>query len=367
MLRVLVCVVAVLLPSGLLASPIQPLQPAQLHGRVVDASGAPVASAQVKVRAEAGGPVATVLADGRGEFALPLAPGRYTVTIGAEGFLESSVGVTVSPAQERLLDVTLAVAGFSETVNVDAAAGRVTSIRSATKTSTPLRDVPQAVSVVTSAMMADQRMTNMADVVRFMPGVGMAQGEGNRDTPILRGNSSTSDFFVDGIRDDVQYFRDVYNLERVEALKGPNAMIFGRGGAGGVINRVTRQAGWGQSREAVLQLGSWDNRRLTADVGTGLSDTVAARLTGLYERSDSYRAGVEQERVGVQPSVAFRLGPATTLRASYEYFHDERTADRGVPSFGDRPVATDPETFFGDPANSPMHATVNVLVVGHRT
>ena len=255
----------------------------------LDASGAPVASAQVKVRAEAGGPVAIVLADGRGEFALPLAPGRYTVTIGADGFLESSVGVTVSPAQERLLDVTLAVAGFSETVNVDAAAGRVTSIRSATKTSTPLRDVPQAVSVVTSAMMADQRMTNMADVVRFMPGVGMAQGEGNRDTPILRGNSSTSDFFVDGIRDDVQYFRDVYNLERVEALKGPNAMIFGRGGAGGVINRVTRQAGWGQSREAVLQLGSWDNRRLTADVGTGLSDTIAARLTGLYEHSDSYR------------------------------------------------------------------------------
>ena len=120
MLRVLVCVVAVLLPSGLWPPLFSHFSRAQLHGRVLDASGAPVASAQVKVRAEAGGPVATVLADGRGEFALPLAPGRYTVTIGADGFLESSVGVTVSPAQERLLDVTLAVAGFSETVNVDA-------------------------------------------------------------------------------------------------------------------------------------------------------------------------------------------------------------------------------------------------------
>ena len=120
----------------------------------------------------------------------------------------------------------------------------------------------------------------MADVTRYMPGVGFAQGEGNRDTPILRGNSSTSDFFVDGVRDDVQYFRDVYNVDRVEALKGPNAMIFGRGGVGGVINRVTRQADWGQAREASLQFGSWNNKRFTADVGRGLNETVAVRATG---------------------------------------------------------------------------------------
>ena len=117
----------------------------------------------------------------------------------------------------------------------------------------------------------------MADVVRFMPGVTMAQGEGNRDTPVFRGNASTADFFVDGVRDDVQYFRDVYNVERVEALKGPNAMIFGRGGAGGVINRVTRQADWGQPREVSLQMGSWDNRRMTADLGTAFNSAVAGQ------------------------------------------------------------------------------------------
>ena len=60
------------------------------------------------------------------------------------------------------------------------------------------------------------------------------QGENNRDQVIIRGNSSSADFFVNGVRDDVQYYRDLYNLDRVEALKGPNAMIFGRGGAGGV-------------------------------------------------------------------------------------------------------------------------------------
>jgi catecholate siderophore receptor len=194
-----------------------------------------------------------------------------------------------------------------------------------------------------------------------MPGVGFAQGEGNRDTPILRGNSTTSDFFVDGVRDDVQYFRDVYNVDRVEALKGPNAMIFGRGGAGGVINRVTRQADWGQSREASLQLGSWDNKRFTADVGRGLNESTAVRATALYESSDSYREGVGVDRYGFNPTIAFRVGPNTTLRASYEYFHDERVADRGISSFDGRPVETDPGTFFGDPSRSPTHATVNLF------
>ena len=87
-----------------------------------------------------------------------------------------------------------------------------------------------------------------------MPGVGIAQGEGNRDTPILRGNSTTSDFFVDGVRDDVQYIRDFYNVERVEALKGPNAMAFGRGGGGGVINRVTKEAGFTPLHEVTVMV-----------------------------------------------------------------------------------------------------------------
>src|SRR5688500_497896 len=138
-------------------------------------------------------------------------------------------------------------------------------------------------------------MRGMADVARFVPGVGVAQGEGNRDALIFRGNGSTSDFYVDGIRDDVQHLRDLYNVERVEALKGPNAMIFGRGGVGGVINRVQRRADWSDEREVALRAGAWDERRITADVGQGFGN-MAARVTGVYESSDSYRAGVGLER-----------------------------------------------------------------------
>ena len=158
----------------------------------------------------------------RGEFEIPAVAGGYTVRVSANGFLDVSRRITLSLGAATAADFTLEVAGIQESVNVGAPIGySVPVVSSATKTTTPLRDVPQAVSVVSAALIADQRMSSMADVTRYMPGVGFAQGEGNRDTPILRGNSLTSDFFVDGVRDDVQYFRDVYNVDRVEALKGP--------------------------------------------------------------------------------------------------------------------------------------------------
>ena len=309
------------------------------------------------------------MTDQQGGFEIAAIPGGCIVGVSANGFVEASRRITLKEGAAATVDFTLAVAGIQELVNVDAAIGySVPAVSSATKTPTPLRDVPQAISVASRALIADQRMSSMADVTRYMPGVGFAQGEGNRDTPILRGNSSTSDFFVDGVRDDVQYFRDVYNVDRVEALKGPNAMIFGRGGVGGVINRVTRQADWGQASEASVQFGSWNNRRFTADLGRALNETTALRATTLYENSDSYREGVGGERVGVNPTVAIRVGPSTTVRASYEYFHDERVADRGISSFEGRPIETDPSTFFGDPSQSTSDATVNLVssLVEHR-
>lgn len=120
---------------------------------------------------------------------------------------------------------------------------------SATKTDTPLVNVPQSLTVILREQMQDQQMTSLGDVVRYVPGVGAHQGENNRDQIIFRGNSSSADFFVNGVRDDVQYYRDVYNLDRIEILRGPNAMVFGRGGGGGIINRSTKEAGFTELRE----------------------------------------------------------------------------------------------------------------------
>jgi len=143
-------------------------------------------------------------------------------------------------------------------------------------------------------------------------GVTAAQGENNRDQLVLRGNNTSADFFLDGVRDDMQYYRELYNLERVEALKGPNAMIFGRGGGGGVINRVTKTAEFSRSREVALAGGSWRQRRFSADLDQPFSGRVAGRLNTVYEKPDSFRNYVNLERFGVNPTLT--LAPPTVLR-----------------------------------------------------
>lgn len=246
---------------------------------------------------------------------------------------------------------------------------RSAETRTATRTDTPLIDVPQSITVVTDEMMEDTAMRGLADVVQYVPGAGIAQGEGHRDAPVLRGNTSTADLFVDGMRDDVQYIRDLYNVERVEILKGPNAMVFGRGGTGGVVNRVTKQAQWDTVRAFSLQAGSWERRRATADVGQAINDMVAFRVTALYEDSGSFRDAFGIERWGVNPSLAIRAGENTHVHVDFEHFEDDRTTDRGFPSYpnafqGRRlPVDADRSMFFGDPDASFASAEVDALNV----
>ncbi len=229
----------------------------------------------------------------------------------------------------------------------------------ATKTNTLLLDVPQSLTVITSELIADQSMRSMADVVRFVPGVQMAQGEGHRDAPVLRGNATTADFFVDGIRDDVQYYRDLYNVERVEVLKGPNAMVFGRGGGGGVINRVIERATGVTEHELTLQIGEYDQRRVAVDVNQGVSEDAAIRLNAMYENSDDYRRFKYVERYGINPTATYDFSAATRLSLSYEHFDDQRLVDRGIPSRNGRPLDTNVRTFFGNPDVSHAHADIN--------
>jgi catecholate siderophore receptor len=234
--------------------------------------------------------------------------------------------------------------------------------KTAVKTESKLIDLPQSITVITQELIRDQNMQSIADTLRYVPGVGIAQGEGNRDNPVFRGNSSTSDMYVDGIRDDVQYFRDLYNIEKVDVLKGPNAMVFGRGGSGGLVNRTTKQADWDSRRELGFQGGSWDKWRVTADLNQAINDNFAVRLNGLWETANSYRADFESERWGVNPTLSWRSNDRKTKATlGYEHYEDQRTADRGISSFNGRPVETDVSTFFGDPKRSPTWATVDAV------
>jgi catecholate siderophore receptor len=336
----------------------------RLTGNVKDASGQVIAGASVVLQSASEG-IRRTTSDLNGHYVFDDVLGEVTLDVLSDGFTSPHVKVS---AHQSDVPVLLEPAPVTEEISVYAAPVLPTRSSTATKTDTPLRDVPQSVTVISKEIIAQQTMQSMGDVVRYIPGIGMAQGEGNRDTPVFRGSSSTADFFVDGARDDVQYFRDLYNVERVEALKGPNAMIFGRGGVGGVINRVTRQADWSNTRELTMQGGSWGNRRVSGDFGQILGETAAARVTGFLEDSESYRNGMELSRYGINPTFAFAIGGATMLRAGFEHFRDDRTADRGIPSFAGKPVSTEASTFFGnsDLSNAAMRANVFTASIDHR-
>ncbi len=225
----------------------------------------------------------------------------------------------------------------------------------ATKTDTALLDIPQSISVITRERMEDQAQHSMADVLRYVPGITVGQGEGNRDQITMRGQNTTADFFLDGVRDDVQYYRSLYNIERVEVLKGPFALIFGRGGSGGIINRAQKvpnvEAFKVRGIASANTFGAWD---VAADINAPLSDNTAFRLNAFYEKLNNHRDFFGGERYAINPYIAVDLGQ-WKLGLSYEYVKDDRVTDRGIPSIATTagepnvPIAGYDSTFFGTP------------------
>ena len=313
---------------------------------------------------------ATITTDGRGEFSADVPLGEYAIKVSAEGFAESTQKLRVTYAGLESLEIVLQPGEARAAVSIvasDTFGYEAGSLNSATKTLTALRDVPQSISVVTRDQIRDQSMASIAAVVSYVPGITAHQGENNRDQLVIRGNSTSADFFINGARDDVQYYRDLYNVERVEVLKGPNAMIFGRGGGGGVVNRVTKEANFAKLGEVTLEGGSFRNRRATIDFGRPLNNKFAFRVNGLYQAANSFRKYVYFNRYGFAPSVTFLPARGTTITLNYEHFRDRRVADRGIPSFQGTPADTPISTYFGDPKNTYVRATVNLAsaVVEH--
>lgn len=215
----------------------------------------------------------------------------------------------------------------------------------AAKIDAPLRDIPQTIDVVSAGVLRDQRALSIQDALKNVPGVGFSTGDGQRDQVSIRGFSAIADQFVDGFRDDALYFRDLSNVDRIEVIKGPAAVLYGRGSSGGLINRITRKPGVDVS-SATLTLGTFETKRAEADIGRS-SEFLSWRTTGALERSKSYRAGQFLHREAFAPSLSLRPDANTELLLQADYLRDKRLTDFGVPAFKGRPVVVDRSTYYG--------------------
>lgn len=224
----------------------------------------------------------------------------------------------------------------------------------ALKTPTPILDVPQSVVVIDSAEIESRGYGSVSDLINYLPGLNTSQGEGHRDAVVFRGVRSTADFFVDGMRDDVQYFRPLYNLEQVEVLKGPNALLFGRGGAGGVLNRVTKK---GVIDSDFFHIGAsmdtFGAGSVKLDRNFPLTQKTALRLNTFAESLDNHRDFFDGDRFGINPALKVSVSEKTVLDLSYEYLDHERFIDRGIVTGSNgKPVEAFDEIVFGDPSQN---------------
>jgi catecholate siderophore receptor len=240
-------------------------------------------------------------------------------------------------------------------------ADQITSL----KTPTPIKDIPKSVTILTSDLMELQDLTSISGIADYVPGIIAGQGEGHRDDILFRGQKSTADFFVDGVRDDIQYYRPLYNVEQVEVLKGADALFFGRGGTGGLINRVSKKALIGEDFTGyTLSFDDLGEKSLQIDSNMAIAPNAALRLNYYTEDLENNRDHYYGDNSGINPTLTYKLNENTTVNVSYENLDQERFIDRGITADSNgNPDQNYIGTTFGDADYNKSTLSADVLKV----
>ena len=233
------------------------------------------------------------------------------------------------------------------------------------KLTQPLIDTPQSVSVISRIELDDRGITTLSDALRTTPGISLGAGETSfqGNNVILRGFTTRNDTYLDGMRDYGYYYRDPFDEDSIEVLKGPSSVLFGRGSTGGVIEQTTKHALVGQHfLDAQVQVGTDQTHRLTVDANTLLGDGLGAvRLNAMvHESGVARRDGARNSRWGLAPSLLINLSPNTQMRIDWLHQFENDRPDYGIPWFNGAPAKVDRSHFYGFSSDY-LRATVNVL------
>ncbi|WP_165735661.1 TonB-dependent receptor [Pseudoalteromonas sp. C8] len=201
-----------------------------------------------------------------------------------------------------------------------------------TKTNLDLIKLPQSAQVLTEQLIIDQAARDITDLYRSIAGV----SEYSYSGVTFRGFRDDANVFYDGVRGDPYSgfgVPQLFNVERVEVLKGPASALYGGGEPGGMINYVTKKPSYTQKRELKLTLGNYNTRGASLDMTGGLTDTMAYRVGGYYEEQDSFRNNADSKNTELTGGLLFDLSDSTTLTTSVDYIKQDLGGNRlrGVP------------------------------------
>ena len=295
----------------------------------------------------AAGIAVTLSAGSIGTIASPGVSGTFTIQEALAHLLE---GTSVAFRFTAPGAVTLEFRLTAEAVSVTAAAPRVVALPKFTE---PILDTPQSIDVVTADVLADQGATTLRDAVRNVAGISLAAGEAGAqgDNLTIRGFTARNDMFIDGMRDFGSYYRDPFNQEEVQVLKGPSSVAFGRGTTGGVLNQATKAPERKAFTNGTATLGTDETRRGTLDVNepvTALGDAAAFRVNLMA--TDGHVAGrdvAENQRYGIAPSLALGLGTPTRTTFSFLHQAEDDVPDYGIPWLFNGPAPVARNNYYG--------------------
>lgn len=226
-----------------------------------------------------------------------------------------------------------------------------------TKVTAPLLETPKSITVIPEELIKDRGATSLQDVLRTTPGITLGAGEGgtpNGDRPFIRGYEASTDMFVDGVRDYARGSHETFNLESVEVIRGPSSAYTGRGGTGGSINLQTKSPKLARFMEVSAGYGTSGQYRTTVDGNYAFSDTGAFRLNLMKMGGEvPGRDGVDVDRWGIAPSIAFGLGTPTRVKLSYAHIENNDMPDQGIPFSNaahpeqNRPPQVNRDNFYG--------------------
>ncbi|MDR7020442.1 TonB-dependent receptor [Aeromonas salmonicida] len=246
-----------------------------------------------------------------------------------------------------LLALSAGARAEDETMTVVGKRSQHEEVATATRTNTPAKLVPQAIDSVKASELTAFGQPTLSEALTGIPGVN-ASGDTRFDSVNIRGFSASNDFYLDGFRDDMQYTRDLGNIERVEVLKGPAAVLYGRGSTGGIINRVSKKPQKGQESSVTALVGSFDTRRVAADLNAEAGERVQLRLNLAQEDKDSFRNDVTSKRTLLAPSANWEISDKLNWLVQYERNAHDRTPDRGIPGVNGRPADVPKEYVYSD-------------------